>query len=236
MTHPFFGRLTYIRVYSGHLDSGAQIVNSTKSKKERIGKIFQMYANKENPVALGHRRSHLRGHRPQGHDHGRHALRFAAPGRARVDDVPRAGHRGRDRAQDQGRPGEAGSRDPEARGGGPDVPRRAELRHRSDRHQGHGRAAPRHPGRPHEARVQGRGERRQAPGRVPRDDQEGRREVTTTRTRSRPVVRASSRRSSSRSSRSRSRPTRRTSSRTRSPVAASRASTSLRSTRASRTP
>ncbi|SEB40395.1 translation elongation factor 2 (EF-2/EF-G) [Paramicrobacterium humi] len=48
--HPFFGRLTYIRVYSGHLDSGASIVNSTKQKKERIGKIFQMHANKENPV------------------------------------------------------------------------------------------------------------------------------------------------------------------------------------------
>jgi len=50
MTHPFFGRLTYIRVYSGKLDSGAQIINSTKGKKERIGKIFQMHANKENPV------------------------------------------------------------------------------------------------------------------------------------------------------------------------------------------
>ncbi len=50
MTHPFFGRLTYIRVYSGKLDSGAQVVNSTKGKKERIGKIFQMHANKENPV------------------------------------------------------------------------------------------------------------------------------------------------------------------------------------------
>jgi elongation factor G len=48
--HPFFGRLTYIRVYSGHLDSGAAVVNSTKGKKERIGKIFQMHANKENPV------------------------------------------------------------------------------------------------------------------------------------------------------------------------------------------
>ncbi|GHD47349.1 elongation factor G [Mycetocola manganoxydans] len=48
--HPFFGRLTYIRVYSGRLDSGAQIINSTKGKKERIGKIFQMQANKENPV------------------------------------------------------------------------------------------------------------------------------------------------------------------------------------------
>jgi len=50
MTHPFFGRLTYIRVYSGRLDSGGQVVNSTKGKKERIGKIFQMHANKENPV------------------------------------------------------------------------------------------------------------------------------------------------------------------------------------------
>ncbi|HXD61021.1 MAG TPA: elongation factor G [Lacisediminihabitans sp.] len=48
--HPFFGRLTYIRVYSGHLDSGGAVANSTKGKKERIGKIFQMYANKENPV------------------------------------------------------------------------------------------------------------------------------------------------------------------------------------------
>jgi elongation factor G len=50
MTHPFFGRLTYIRVYSGKIDSGAAVLNATKDKKERIGKIFQMHANKENPV------------------------------------------------------------------------------------------------------------------------------------------------------------------------------------------
>ncbi|MBO3663474.1 elongation factor G [Microbacterium stercoris] len=50
VSHPFFGRLTYIRVYSGSLSSGEQVVNSTKGKKERIGKIFQMHANKENPV------------------------------------------------------------------------------------------------------------------------------------------------------------------------------------------
>ena len=48
--HPFFGRLTYIRVYSGGIDSGAQVINSPEDKKERIGKIFQMHANKENPV------------------------------------------------------------------------------------------------------------------------------------------------------------------------------------------
>jgi elongation factor G len=48
--HPFFGRLTYVRVYSGAIESGAQIINSTKGKKERIGKIFQMHSNKENAV------------------------------------------------------------------------------------------------------------------------------------------------------------------------------------------
>ncbi|WP_298254846.1 elongation factor G [uncultured Arthrobacter sp.] len=49
-THPFFGQLTFIRVYSGHITSGTQLVNSTKNKKERIGKLFQMHANKEIPV------------------------------------------------------------------------------------------------------------------------------------------------------------------------------------------
>ena len=55
--HPFFGRLIYVRVYSGQMDSGSQVLNSTKGKKERIGKIFQMHANKENPVdklSVGH--------------------------------------------------------------------------------------------------------------------------------------------------------------------------------------
>ncbi len=50
VAHPFFGKLTYIRVYSGHLDSGSEVLNATKDNKERIGKIFQMHSNKENPV------------------------------------------------------------------------------------------------------------------------------------------------------------------------------------------
>jgi elongation factor G len=49
-SHPFFGRLTYVRVYSGKVAQGAQVINSTKGKKERIGKLFQMHSNKENPV------------------------------------------------------------------------------------------------------------------------------------------------------------------------------------------
>ncbi len=48
--HPFFGKLTYVRVYSGRVPTGSQVLNSTKGKKERIGKLFQMHSNKENPV------------------------------------------------------------------------------------------------------------------------------------------------------------------------------------------
>jgi elongation factor G len=50
-THPFFGKLTYVRVYSGKVDQGAQVLNTTKGKRERIGKLFQMHSNKENPVS-----------------------------------------------------------------------------------------------------------------------------------------------------------------------------------------
>ncbi|MEJ2888274.1 elongation factor G [Actinomycetospora aeridis] len=48
--HPFYGKLTYVRVYSGKLAQGTQIINSTKDRKERIGKLLQMHSNKENPV------------------------------------------------------------------------------------------------------------------------------------------------------------------------------------------
>jgi elongation factor G len=51
-THPFFGKLTYVRVYSGKVDSGSQVINATKGKKERLGKLFQMHSNKENPVEV----------------------------------------------------------------------------------------------------------------------------------------------------------------------------------------
>lgn len=49
-THPFFGSLTYIRVYSGHVKSGDTLMNTTTGKRERVGKLFQMHSNKENPV------------------------------------------------------------------------------------------------------------------------------------------------------------------------------------------
>ncbi|GGS80358.1 elongation factor G 1 [Planobispora rosea] len=53
MSDPHLGRLTYIRIYSGTLESGSGVINSVKGKKERIGKIYQMHANKreERPSA-----------------------------------------------------------------------------------------------------------------------------------------------------------------------------------------
>ncbi|MDK7859271.1 EF-Tu/IF-2/RF-3 family GTPase, partial [Klebsiella pneumoniae] len=49
-THPFYGKLVFVRVYSGEVKPGDSVYDSTKSKKERVGKIFQMHADKENPV------------------------------------------------------------------------------------------------------------------------------------------------------------------------------------------
>jgi elongation factor G len=46
MTDPHLGKLTFIRVYSGVLETGSTILNSAKNRKERIGKIYQMHANK----------------------------------------------------------------------------------------------------------------------------------------------------------------------------------------------
>ncbi|MGP9759344.1 elongation factor G [Corynebacterium sp. AOP12-C2-36] len=52
--HPFFGKLTFVRVYSGNVEPGQQVLNAVTGKKERVGKLFQMHANKENPVDKAH--------------------------------------------------------------------------------------------------------------------------------------------------------------------------------------
>ena len=51
MTDPFVGRLTFFRVYSGHLSSGSYVLNATKDKKERLGRILQMHANNRNEIS-----------------------------------------------------------------------------------------------------------------------------------------------------------------------------------------
>jgi elongation factor G len=50
MTDPYVGRLTYFRVYSGSLKSGSYVYNTTKDKKERIGRLLQMHANKRDEI------------------------------------------------------------------------------------------------------------------------------------------------------------------------------------------
>ena len=162
---PHLGKLIYVRVYSGKLEAGSTVYNSVSGKKERIGKLFQMHANKreeiasvgagqivavmglkdtttgdtlcdaKNPIVL-------------------ESMTFPEPV-IHVAIEPKT-------KGDQEKLGTAiqklAQEDPTF------TVRRGD---RPDHHLRHGRAAPRHPRRPHEARVQGRGERRQAAGRLP---------------------------------------------------------------------
>ncbi|SDB91661.1 translation elongation factor 2 (EF-2/EF-G) [Williamwhitmania taraxaci] len=51
-TDPFVGRLAFMRIYSGKLESGSYIYNTRTSKKERISRLYQMHANKQNPMEV----------------------------------------------------------------------------------------------------------------------------------------------------------------------------------------
>ena len=51
MTDPFVGRLTFFRVYSGHITGGSYVLNATKNKKERLGRILQMHANNRTEIS-----------------------------------------------------------------------------------------------------------------------------------------------------------------------------------------
>ena len=77
-TDQHLGKLTYIRIYSGTLESGTQVVNSTKDRKERIGKIYQMHANKREERTIGAGGRHHRRAGSQADHHRRHALRPGA--------------------------------------------------------------------------------------------------------------------------------------------------------------
>lgn len=52
MTDPYVGKLTFFRVYSGVLESGSYVVNATKNKRERIGRILQMHANSRQEISI----------------------------------------------------------------------------------------------------------------------------------------------------------------------------------------
>jgi len=50
MTDPYVGQLTFLRVYSGVLKSGDTVINSIKSRKERVGRLLQMHANQRDEI------------------------------------------------------------------------------------------------------------------------------------------------------------------------------------------
>ena len=224
---PFVGKLAFFRVYSGTLKSGSYILNATKGKKERIGRILQMHANHREEIdevyagdiaaAVGLKDT-FTGDTLADPDHPviLESMTFPEP----VIEVAIE-------PQDQGRPGQARHRAPAPRRGGPDLPRQDGRGVGPDADRRHGRAAPRRARRPHGPRVQGRRQRRQAAGRLPRDHPPRGRRATGASS-ARPAARASTATPSSRPSRTRR--ARATSSSTRSSVARSRASTSSRST------
>ena len=90
--------------------TGDHVLNATKGKKERIGRLLQMHANKREEIDEV-RAGDIAAVVGLKHDrHRRHALRPDAPDPARVDGLPRAGDLDRDRAQDQGRQDKLGRR------------------------------------------------------------------------------------------------------------------------------
>ena len=88
-TDPHLGKLIYVRVYSGMLEAGSTVLNPVNGKKERIGKVYQMHANKREEIASVRRRPDRRRHGSEGHQDRPHALRHAAPRRPGVDDASR---------------------------------------------------------------------------------------------------------------------------------------------------
>ena len=207
----------------------------TKDRKERIGKIFQMHANKREERPTRQRRPHRRGHRPEAHHHRRHPLRpaeavilesmtFPAPViSVAIEPKTKATRRS---SAPRSRSSPRRTRPSRSTGRGD----------RPDHHRRDGRAAPGGPGRPDAPRVQGRGQRRQAAGGLPRDHppdgREGRLHPQEADRWFRPVRQGADRHRADWSDRRRPA----TSSSTRSPVAGSRGSTSRRSTRAPRRP
>ena len=69
MTDSFVGQLIFFRVYSDVIESGDTVLNAVKDKKERLGRILQMHANKPQGNQGGARGRHRGGGRPQGSHH-----------------------------------------------------------------------------------------------------------------------------------------------------------------------
>jgi elongation factor G len=169
MTDPFVGQLTFVRVYSGVLKSGASVYNPIRGKKERIGRILQMHANQREEIKeilAGDIAACV-------------GLKDVTTGETLCDPdsiitlekmvfpepVISQAVEPKTKA-DQEKMGIALGRLAAGRSFLPRAHRRGE---RPDHHLRHGRAAPGNHRRPHEARVRRGSQRRQAAGGLPRD-------------------------------------------------------------------
>ena len=170
MDDPFVGTITFCRIYSGTLSSGTGVINSTKERKERIGRMLLMHANNREDIKEAYAGDIVALAGLKDTRTGDTLCDPAARSDPGEDGIPRSGHRDRDRAEVQGRPGEARRGAGEAGRRGSVVPRDDRSGVRPDHHQGHGRAPPRHQGRHPPAHLQGRCQHRRAAGRLSRED------------------------------------------------------------------
>ena len=192
MTDPFVGQLAFIRVYSGQLGAGESVFNVAKNRKERIGRLVKMHANKREEIHGSSGGRHRRRGRPEDRLDRRHDLRRKAADPAESIDFPapviQLAIEPKTKA-DQEKLGMAIAKL---------VQEDPTLRVNTDPDTGqtilgrHGRAASRDHRRPHAARVQCRRQRRQAAGGLSRDDSRTP-PSTITRIRRRPAAAASTR-------------------------------------------
>jgi elongation factor G len=191
MTDPYVGKLTYFRVYSGKMDAGSYVMNSTKGHKERIGRLLEMHANSREDVegvsagdivaAVGLKNTTT----------GDTLCAENAPvlleSMVFPDPVIDIAIEPKTKAEQE----KLGSCTGQAFRGRPHLPGPHGSRDRSDHHRRDGRAPSRGSGGSHASGVQGRGECRQAAGCLPRDRGQAcrrrRYEVRAPDRRSRPV-------------------------------------------------
>jgi len=150
MSDPFVGVVTFIRVYSGVLSAGSYVFNSTKDKRERIGRLLRMHANKREEIDAIH----------AGDIAAVVGLKFTTTGDTLCDEekpsywkilIPRACNFRGDRAKNQGGSGKAGSGHAKAGAGRSYVPRALGSRYRPDVDLRHGRVASGNHCGPHDA-------------------------------------------------------------------------------------
>ena len=167
MDDPFVGTITFCRIYSGTLLSGTGVINSTRDRKERIGRMLLMHANNREDIKEAYAGDIVA---LAGLKEARTGDTLCDPEQAGdpgKDGIPRAGDRDRDRAEVEGRPGKARRRAGEARRGRSVVPGFDRSGIRPDHPQGHGRTPSRHQGRHPAPHLQGRRQYRRAAGGVP---------------------------------------------------------------------